>query len=193
MESRQPDLLKPTLIAGLVFGLAASIPGLNLLNVCCCSLVWGCGFFAAYLYAGASRVAGVAFRPGNGALVGLVAGAFYALAATIFGTIASLLFGPAIVEFAARMVERLPEVPPFVHEMMDQARESAGKLQPVQMIFGFLFSVLVGAVFSTLGGLIGGAVFKHEPPPPPPPPLVPPMPPMVPPPTSQGWGGEPPA
>ena len=30
MDARQPDLLKPTLISGLVFGLASVIPLLNL-------------------------------------------------------------------------------------------------------------------------------------------------------------------
>lgn len=187
MDSRQPDLLKPTLIAGLVFGVAAAIPLVQFLNVCCCALVWGCGFFAAYLYAQSSRAAGVAFRPGNGALVGLVAGAFYAITVTIVSALVSLVFGPAIVGAVSRFVENLPEVPPFVLEMLDQARENAGKLLPLQMILGFLLWVLVGAVFSTLGGLLGGAVFKHEPPPPPvvPPPPVPPL-------ETPGWGGEPP-
>jgi hypothetical protein len=179
MDARQPDLLKPTLISGLVFGLASAIPFLNLVNICCCALVWGCGLLAAYLYSTACKAAGVAFRPGTGALVGLMAGAFYAVSATVFSTVFSLLFGPAIAEMAARMVERLPEVPPFAMEALEKAQQEAGKFSVVSFILGLFFWILCGAVFSTLGGLLGGALFKHEPPPPPPP--------------AADWGGMPPA
>jgi hypothetical protein len=49
------------------------------------------------------------------------------------------------------------------------------------VVVGFLFALFVGAVFATLGGLIGGAVFRSATPPPPPqysapPPPPPPMP-----------------
>ena len=186
MDARQPDLLKPTLISGLVFGLASAIPVLNFLNVCCCALIWGCGLLAAYLYAGACRTAGVPFRPGMGATVGLLAGAFFAVSATVFNTIFSMMFGPAIADMATRMMERLPNVPPFVLEMMDRARENAGKFSVLGFILDLLLHGVLGAVFSTLGGLLGGALFKHEPPPPPPP-----MPPPPPEPVA-GWGGMPP-
>ena len=187
MDARQPDLLKPALISGLVFGLASAIPFVNFLNVCCCALVWGCGLLAAYLYATACRAAGVAFRPGTGAMVGLLAGAFYALSATVFGTVFSLLFGPAIVEMATRIVERMPEVPPFAMEALERAQQEAGKFSIVSFILGLFFWIVCGAIFSTLGGLLGGALFKHEPPPPPPPPVIPPPAPP------EGWGGMPPA
>jgi uncharacterized protein involved in cysteine biosynthesis len=187
MDARQPDLLKPALISGLVFGLASAIPILNLLNICCCALVWGCGLLAAYMYASASRAAGVAFRPGTGAMVGLLAGAFYAASATVFGTVFSLMFGPAIAEMANRLVSSMPEVPSWVMDMMEKAQEEAGKFSVVSFVLGLLLQAVLGAVFSTLGGLLGGALFKHEPPPPPPPVMPPP------PDSTAGWGAMPPA
>jgi len=160
----------------------------NLLNLCCCALIWGCGLFAAYLYANACRAAGVPFRPGNGAVVGLLAGAFFAVTATVFDTVFSMMFGPAIVEMASRMVERLPNVPPFVMDILDDARKHAGEFSLLRFILRLLLHSMFAAVFSTLGGLLGGALFKHEPPPPPPP-LVPPPPPEP----TAGWGGMPPS
>lgn len=177
MDSRQPDLLKPTLISGAVFGTAAAIPFLNLVNVCCCALVWGCGLFAAYLYSNASRTAGVAFRPGNGAMVGLVAGAFYAVVTTVVSSVMTLLFGERLAALFAGVVENMPEAPSWLMDAMDQVVAEAGKVSVVSFLLGLLLNVLVGAVFATLGGLLGGAVFKVEPPPPPP---------MTPPPAPEG-------
>ena len=189
MDARQPDLLKPTLISGLAFGLASAIPFLNLLNVfCCCGLVWGCGLLAAYLYGQSCRAAGVAFRPGTGATVGLLAGAFFAVSTAVFNTLFSMMFGPAIVEMMSRLVGNIPTVPPWVLDILDRAREDAGKFSLLSFIFSLIIWSVAGAVFSTLGGLLGGALFKHEPPPPPPP-LVPPPPPEP----AAGWGGIPPS
>ena len=113
-------------------------------------------------------------------------GAFYGLFTAVFSTVVSLVFGPAIAQMASRMVERMPQVPPFVTEMMERAQQEAGTFS----ILGFLLELLLwgfcGAVFSTLGGLLGGALFKHEPPPPVPPAMPPPVPPA-------DWGGMPPA
>ena len=50
MDGRQPDLLKPTLISGLAFGVAAGLPLISLLNCLCCALAWGAGLGGAFLY-----------------------------------------------------------------------------------------------------------------------------------------------
>ena len=182
MDSRQPDLLKPTLISGLVFGIAAGIPFVNFLNCLCCALIWGCGLFAAYLYAGSSRAAGVAFRPGNGAMVGLLAGAFYAVAVTVIDTLVSVMFGPAIMQAMQNAVSRMPGVPPEALDAIERFSADAGTVSVIGLVLRFLLNAFMGAVFSTLGGLLGGALFKHEPPPPPP--VTPPAPPSAP-----AWGG----
>lgn len=175
MDDRSPDMLRPTLIAGALFGTLAAIPVVQFLNCACCALVIGCGLLASYLYAGACRRQGIAFRPGNGALVGLIAGAFYALAATLVGTVVQLAFGDAFPRWLLERLQDVPSIPPEAMDQLERALEESGTFRVVGLVMSFFLNVLVGAIFSTLGGLIGGALFKVEPSPPRPP--VPPMPP----------------
>lgn len=68
---------------------------------------------------------------------------------------------------------------------MDQVTRFMDSTGPsVMVLFGLFMSLLLGAIFATIGGLIGGSVFKREPatepphgdvgaPPPPPPPVQP--------------------
>jgi len=78
---------------------------------------------------------------------------------------------------------------PEVLEQLDRAVEQAGAFSLSGLILGLLFSVGVAAVFSTAGGLIGGAVFKVEQPAPPAPPSAP----YAPPPPPADFGGDGPA
>jgi len=189
MDKRSPDLLKPTLIAGLLFGFLGGVPFLNVINCACCALIIAAGFLASYLYSNECRKAGAEFRPGTGAIVGLVAGGFYALMTTLVGTVASLAMGDFV---AARLVDffkHLPNMPAETVEQLDRMAEQAGTFSVSSLILSFFGNVLLGAIFSTVGGLIGGAVFKVEPPAPPPP--APPPPPFTPPPAMppQSYGG----
>jgi hypothetical protein len=55
----------------------------------------------------------------------------------------------------------------------------------IGLVIGFLFMLVAGGAFTTLGGLLGALLFRKDPPPQPdPPPFVPPPPvlPPVPPP-----------
>ena len=179
--NERPDMLKPTLIAGAVFGTAAAIPVVNFLNCACCALVWGCGLFAAYLYSQACARAGVAFEAGHGALVGLIAGAFYALATTVVGLGMTAAFGDLAGRMLLDMMERVPQMPAEARQAMREAAKDMGKITVLGTIFGFFLNVLIAAVFSTLGGVIGGAAFRVAPRPPQAPP-APPAPPSA-------WGG----
>lgn len=165
MDDRSPDLLRPTLIAGVVFGVLASIPFVNLLNCLCCALVLGCGFFAAKLYAGDCRERGHEFRPGSGAMVGLVAGAFYAMTRSLVDTVLRLLIGDPTAKWMLELVRNLPNLPAETRDAMEELRQAAESTPTVSnFIVEFFLWVLVAAIFSTVGGLIGGAVFRVAPP-----------------------------
>jgi hypothetical protein len=168
-------MLKATLIGGAAFGFLAGLPIIGALNCACCALVVAGGFLAAFLYSKECSAAGVEFRSGSGALVGLVAGLFYAGTAAVVGGVINLV-SPFDPEEAIATMEQYG-MPP---ENIDMAMRVAEFFTGVTgIILLFFFWLLVAAVFSTIGGLIGGAVFKVEPPPaptagqaPPPPPGV---------------------
>jgi hypothetical protein len=58
----------------------------------------------------------------------------------------------------AEMLRGNAEMPPEVAEMLDQL----GAAGPVALVFGFFFMLLLGVVFSTLGGVLGAVVFRRD-------------------------------
>ena len=156
MKPGSPSMLKATLIGGGTAGVLSSLPLVGALNCLCCSLVVGGGFFAAYLYSQSCRSHGVEFRPGTGALVGLVAAFFYAIASTIVG----MIFRPDVDEVISQMEAMGQNIPPEAMEWVTWFLEVAGT--PLGALLAFGFGLVIGAVFSTIGGLIGGAAFKVE-------------------------------
>jgi hypothetical protein len=168
-------MIKPALIGGLVFGVAAAVPVLNLANCLCCALVLGSGFLGAFLYSGECKKVGAEFRPGTGALVGLAAAPFYALATTLIGAVFTLTMGDAGARMLGEMMQNIPDVPPEQADMIERIVESSSVVTVGTVFMGFFVSLVVAAIFSTLGGLIGGAVFKVETPAPVPPAGSPPQ------------------
>lgn len=180
MDKSAPSMLKATLIGGSVAGFVAALPVVGALNCLCCALVIGGGFFAAFLYSRDCQQAGAAFRPGNGALVGLVAGLFYSIAATVTGVVVRAIMPAPNVDEIIEQLEQFelePEMVESIAEWVEMSQSSSG------LLMMFFLTLLVAAAFSTIGGLIGGAVFKVEPAPPtpstmgqvPPPPGSPPQ------------------
>ncbi len=163
MDNNSPSMLKSTLIGGAVFGLLGGLPLISALNLCCCLLVMAGGFLAAFLYSKECANAGVEFRPGGGATVGLVAGLFYTIVASIIGGIVRLATGPPPVDDIMDQMESGGAPPELIDAMGSGLEMLSG---PMGVVVTFFMTILAAAVFSTIGGLIGGAVFKVEPTPP---------------------------
>ncbi len=163
IEDQAPAMLRPTAMAGIAAGLLTAIPLVGgLLLLACCSPVIGCGFLAAYWYSGACREAGIEFTPILGRTVGLISGAFWAATVTLF----VVLTWPGI-DVAADEVEKswdaMGQTSPELLDGLDQLRdfyaETSGFMLVLLVFFVYL---LIGAVFSTLGGMIGGVVFRNR-------------------------------
>ena len=151
---------KAALIGGGVFGVLAALPYINMLNLVCCALYIGGGVLAAYLYVKDQPPAEK--RPyGDGALVGLIAGAIGGVVATIVNALvlASGL-GPDPAEAGAAL-EQLDqagiELPDIVRDMMGGGGVSAAMLG-TQLVM----NVILFGIFATLGGLVGAAIFHKK-------------------------------
>lgn len=180
MDDRAPSMLKPTMIGGLTAGAVAGLPVLGMLNCACCALIIGGGFLASWLYSRECTSRGASFTPGNGALVGLVAGLFYAIGASLVGGLVQMVM-PADIEQISQMLDQF-NMPEESRGQAERWVEMMGS--GVGVVLFFFLNLLLAAVFSTVGGLIGGAVFRHEPPapvPPPPPAAPSDLPPSLPP------------
>jgi hypothetical protein len=164
--------LKPAIIGGVVVGLLSAIPIVNALNVCCCLWAVLGGVLASYLYIKASATP---VKPGDGAVLGLLAGVVGALIYIVIGIPISILMGATMTGWLVRMMEGLD---PRQAEMFRQQMLASQSI--IQHILSGLFSAFLLLIFSTLGGLLGIPIFEKRkggsdlPPPP------------------QGFGGEPP-
>lgn len=163
MSDRSPEMLKPTLIAGASFGTLGALPVVSLINCACCALVIACGVFASYLYSRECRSQGAEFRPGSGALVGLVAGGFYAMVQTLVAALVRLLIGDRVAREVFEWVQSMPSIPAESRETIGRLLERSSSWTVLTLVAGFLVTLLVAAVFSTAGGLVGGALFRVAP------------------------------
>ncbi len=172
MEPKAPSIWKAAAIGGAAAGVASAIPFVNWINCACCALIIGGGFLAAFVYSRDCAAAGVGFRAGNGAFVGLAAAPIYALVGLVVGGLIQIAVGFS-VERIFDQIEQMPNVPP---EQIEEARRFVERVGTGGLaLIAFVVNLLFGAVFSTVGGLIGGAAFKRE---------IAPVPPVAPPPTT---------
>lgn len=148
---------QPILVGALVMGVLSALPIIAVGNTCCCLWVVGGGFVAAYLQ---QQMQDTPISPADGALIGLLAGLGGAVVHLIISVPINLVLGPLEREMMRRIVENMAGAEGF-RDYADRADMIAG---PVRAIIGFVFMLFLGAIFSTVGGLIGAMVFRKSPP-----------------------------
>ncbi|MFY9575037.1 MAG: hypothetical protein WAV20_26840 [Blastocatellia bacterium] len=154
----KPSKLQPALLGGLVLGLGSVIPGLSYGNVCCCG--WGIvgGALAAYLLVRRSPVLPV--TKSDGAAVGALAGVVGSAVYLVIGVPLTLLQWNSAV---AQMQERADAVSDAASR--EAVRQLVTMMQNhpvfVTLIIWLLFAI-VGICVSSLGGLVGAAIFEKR-------------------------------
>jgi hypothetical protein len=153
------SLTQPALIGGLVMGVLSALPLISVGNACCCLWVVSGGIVAAYVL---QQNQTVPITPGDGALVGLLAGLFGALVQAVLSIPITLVVGPMERELAQRILDMAGNIPPDLRDALERFSRngSSGPLVLVGRMVAFMFWVCVGAVSSTLGGLLGAALFR---------------------------------
>ena len=149
--------LQPALVGALVMGVLSALPIVAIGNGCCCLWVLSGGFVAAYLL---QQGQDAPIAPADGALVGFLAGVAGAFVYLVIKVPVDLVFGPIEREMMRRIVENMAGADGF-RDYADRADLVAG---PIRLAIGFFFMLVVGAIFSTVGGLIGAMVFRKSPP-----------------------------
>jgi hypothetical protein len=176
-------MLQPALLGGVVIGVLSALPVINLANCCCAWILFG-GGLAAYLMQ-QQRPGPISM--GDGALVGLLAGAVGA----VVWTLAAIPLNAVMLPFQADMMERVlsrSEMPPEAREWLETLR--SGPAMGIATVVGFVITLCVCSLFGMIGGLFGALFFrKSTPPPAPPVPTFTPPPFGTPPPVPPGSGG----
>ncbi len=155
--------LKPALIGGVLIGVLSVIPFVSAANLCCCLWAIVGGLLATYLYVKNSPTPASA---GDGAVLGVIAGAVGAVISFVLGIPIALAMGPVMRNMVVSLVQNID---PRQAELMRQQFEAQGNA-----IAPLIIQSLIGAallfVFAILGGLLGVPIFekrKGAPPPPP--------------------------
>lgn len=145
------DKLKPALLGGLVVGLVSAIHSLiPFVSACCCIWALVGGALAAFLYIKGSSVP---VKIGDGAIVGALAGVVGGIIYVVIYLPISLLWGMAAMQ---EQLNRSGVQIPFSGSLL--------------VIVGSIIGAIVLVLLSTLGGVIGTAIFekrKNGAPPPP--------------------------
>ncbi len=183
------DWKTPALIGGVVSGILSVIPVVNFANCCFCAwLVLGGAVASKMLIDRAPRPV----RNGEGAQIGLVAGL---IATGIYVVVNLLMIVAGIGEgMQRRVLEGLRErvADPEFQRMMEQIIEQSANQTAAQQLIGAIPVLIVFGIFyigfSTLGGLLGVALFEKRRGQSPPPQQPPNYPPNYPP-GSGGYGG----
>jgi hypothetical protein len=148
---------QPALYGGLLLGVLSALPLISLGNLCCCLWVLSGGAVAAYLLQ-ASQPSPI--TPGDGAVVGLLAGLIGSAVQLLVSVPVSLVMGPIQGRIAGRILENAGDLPENMRPMLDALRH--GGFSVIGAILGFIVFLCLAIVFSTLGGLIGAAIFKKK-------------------------------
>lgn len=161
--------LQPALIAGVVIGVLSALPVVNIVNFCCCAWVVSGGALAAYLM---QQNHPAPITAGDGALVGLMAGAFGAVVGSVLSIPVALAMGPFQAQIIDRMLESARDMPPELRQIFEGMRGGASgiALMGAAFVVQLMLSLFLGAIFGTIGGLLGAVMFRSNTPPPPPPP-----------------------
>jgi len=149
---------KAALIGGCVAGFLSIIPIVHLLNVICCLWVLVGGGIAVYIL---STSAPGPITYGDGAVVGLLAG----LIAGVISGVLHLLIPFASIGAGLAFLERFADRIPHFIDFPGMAKTAA--VGAWMMIVGLFSRIIICAIFGTLGGVIGTAIFvrkKEEPP-----------------------------
>jgi hypothetical protein len=143
-------------------GVLSALPLVNLGNACCCLWVVSGGVVAAYLFQ-QNHDGPITLE--QGALVGLLAGLAGAGIHFVLSIPIGIVMAPVERAMMQRVLEMSGPMPPDVRDMFQrisgQQQDGLGFVfQLIGHVVGLVFMLFVGAIFSTLGGVLGTALFK---------------------------------
>ncbi len=128
--------------------------------MCCCLWVLSGGIVAAYVL---QQEQAAPITPGDGALVGLLAGLCGAVIEVVVSIPITLLAGPIYRELLQRATEMAGSMPLEMRDALERYSRSGaahGAMLVIGSVLELMLWLFLGAIFSTIGGLIGSAIFK---------------------------------
>lgn len=164
-------MIQAPLLGGLFIGILSVLPYVSLGNFCCCLWFVCGGFLATYLLQQSDPTP---ITVGRGAVTGLLSGIIGAVVYLVGIVAISAVFAP-LEQLSDAMARSAVDMPPEMRQAFDWLMANPALL----FVMDFFMRLVVGTIFSTLGGVIGAVFFRNDVPPaiggPIQPPPLPPM------------------
>lgn len=162
-----PEKLQPALLGGVAIGVLSALPVINIVNLCCCAWVVAGGALASHLM---QQNHPAPINAGDGAIVGLLAGAIGAMVGTVLSVPIAMMMGPFQLQMMERVMQGAQDMPPEVRSIFEQLQGGmGGAALGIGFIFSLFFSLFFYSIFGLFGGLLGALIFRKDAPPPAPP------------------------
>lgn len=167
----KPSKQRAVLLGGAIITVISGVPGLSLINCCCCAGIMVGGLMGVYFHRQDFQPGMAPFESSDALVVGLLAGLVGAVGATILGTLFSLLLGGFEAEllggFYDRLLSELTRSGTLTDDMADQLRDQMERSFEESTSFGGIMAnlfvaIIVYPVFAMLGGLIGYGIFNKK-------------------------------
>ena len=136
-------------------GVLSALPIIAVGNVCCCLWVISGGVVAAYVL---QQGQAAPITPADGAFIGFLAGILGAFVYLVISVPIDLTIGPMERAIARRMLENVGGAENF-RPYIERSELVSG---PIRFVINFLTMLFVGAIFSTIGGLLGALIFRKR-------------------------------
>jgi hypothetical protein len=140
-----------------VLGVLSALPLISGGNLCCCLWLVTGGGVAAYVL---QQNQSTPITAGDGAFAGLLAGIVGSFVYLIVSIPVAILLSPFERRVYERLVDTIQNMPP---ELRTYASGSFGI--GVRTIASFVIILILSAIFSTIGGVVGAAIFAKKTPP----------------------------
>ena len=148
---------QPAIFGGLIMGVLSALPVVSAGNLCCCLWVVSGGVVAAYIL---QQNQAMPLTPGDGAVVGLLAGIVGAFVYLLLSIPITFLVAPMERVLIQRIIENAGGMPPDFRAYVGTYLGGG-----IRLTLGFLLMLIVGSIFSTLGGVLGVVMFGKKLPP----------------------------
>ena len=165
MYQEKPSMLQPALIGGVFLGVTSSLPIIEWFNCACCIMVIGGGVLASFIFLRDYPDGIPRMSYGDGALLGLLTGLIGGFVWTVVEVPLAYFqsqLGMAMDDLAE--VQELlndPSIPPFIQELVASIMTS-GSFSVGILLLGFFSHLVIAAIFASIGGVIGVALFQPK-------------------------------
>jgi hypothetical protein len=167
----KPHKQRAALLGGLIIGALSGLPGLNLLNCCCCAGILFGGAMSVYLYRQEFTPEMPPLESSDALILGIISGIIGAVITTTLSATISLILGPVETEMMRDIMEKLIQklenrgaLPPGTLDDSIQQFEKA--IKEGSTVSGILrslvYALILYPIFSMLGGLIGFSLFGKK-------------------------------